>query len=286
MKKLMIAFLLIPVMFSCNNDQDKVEELKKENQQLKKESSEKDSSINEFFKSFNEIEENLKTIKEKERLISKSTMDKTEFEEDIEEKINNDIALIYDLMKENKRTISRLNKQLKNSNLQIGEFENMIERLTRQIQRKDEEIALLKEELQNMNFAIENLNTIIDTLYENNLEQEKVIDKKTDELNKAYYAFGTEKELKENNVITKEGGIIGIGRVEKLKKDFNKDYFTEIDIHKMKMIEFSTKKADLITSHPDDSYKLIKKDNKIEGLKITKPEKFWQASKYLVIVVK
>ncbi len=286
MKKLMIAFLFIPVMFSCNNNQEKIEELKKENQELKKVSAEKDSSINEFFESFNEIEENLKTIKEKERLISKSTMDKTEFEEDIKEKINNDIALIYDLMKENKRTISRLNKQLKNSNLKIGEFEKMVERLTRQIQQKDEEIALLKEELQNMNFAIENLNTIIDTLYENNVEKEQVIDKKTDELNKAYYAFGTEKELKEKNVITKEGGIIGIGSVEKLKKDFNKDYFTEIDIRKKDLIEFSTKKVEIITSHPDNSYKLIKKDNKIEGLKITQPEKFWEASKYLVIVVK
>ena len=47
------------------------------------------------------------------------------------------------------------------------------------------------------------------------------------------------KELKENNVITKEGGIIGLGKTTKLSSDFNKEYFTKINIEKTTSINFN-----------------------------------------------
>lgn len=285
MKRILILLVVFPLIYACNNNQEELEKLKQENEQLKEESVNKEDKINDFFKAFNEIEENLSVIKEKERLISKRTLDKTEFDENSKDRINNDIELIYDLMKENKRTILRLQNQLRNSNIQLSEFEKMIKKLTEQLEEKDVEIELLREELMNMNFALENLNTIIDTLYENNVEQGKIIDKQVEELNRAYYAIGTEKELKENNVISKKGGIVGIGSVEELKKDFNKKYFTEVDIREKKSILINKKKVEVITSHPKDSYKLIKDGKIVKSIEIKDSEKFWEASKFLVIVV-
>mgnify|MGYP000874925023 CR=1 FL=1 len=108
---------------------------------------------------------------------------------------------------------------------------------------------------------------------------------KTEKLNTAYYAFGTSKELIKNNVLTKEGGFIGMGKTAKMKSDFNKAYFTKVDASVFTEIVLSAKKAKLVTTHPAGSYKIEGAEGKAEKLVITNAEDFWSASKYLVIVV-
>ena len=44
--------------------------------------------------------------------------------------------------------------------------------------------------------------------------------------------------------------------------------------------------ARLLTNHPEGSYTLLRDANKLYVLRITNPEQFWGASKYLVIQVK
>ena len=42
--------------------------------------------------------------------------------------------------------------------------------------------------------------------------------------------------------------------------DFNKDYFTQIDIRTTKEIKLYSKRAELLTTHPTGSYELVKDD--------------------------
>ncbi|HCT70119.1 MAG TPA: hypothetical protein DF409_02750, partial [Bacteroidales bacterium] len=70
------------------------------------------------------------------------------------------------------------------------------------------------------------------------------ISEQTEELNTAYYVIGTKKELRDQNIITMEGGFAGIGRNKKMKEDFNQDYFTRVDITQLKSIPVLRKKAD------------------------------------------
>ena len=188
-------------------------------------------------------------------------------------------------MIENKKIIESLSKKLRASNLKMKEFKKMIERLKTQLQEKDLEISGLKNKLAGLNIEIDSLNLAIDTLFFQNTQKTKVIVEQKNELNTAYYVFGTDKELKEQKIISKKGGFVGIGGVRKLMHDFNKDYFTKIDISKTKTIEIFMKKAKLITNHPTDSYKIYGED-KVDSLVITNPKKFWSVSKYLVIKVK
>ena len=69
-------------------------------------------------------------------------------------------------------------------------------------------------------------------------------------------------------------------------KDFNKDYFTKIDIRTDKEIKLYSKDAELLTSHPADSYELVKDADGQLSLVILNPNKFWSVSRYLVIEVK
>jgi ABC-type Zn uptake system ZnuABC Zn-binding protein ZnuA len=89
--------------------------------------------------------------------------------------------------------------------------------------------------------------------------------------------FGTKKELKEQNIL-KDGKV--------LQQNFNKDYFTKIDIRVDKEIKLYSRDAEMLTAHPASSYTLQRDANKQYVLRITNPEQFWSTSKYLVVLVK
>lgn len=236
---------------------------------------EKDAAIQELISSFNEIQENLNIIKEKEKIISKVTSDGDVKSK--EDQIKEDVQSIYDLMIKNKNRISSLSKKLKNSNLKIDGLDKMIDNMQLTINLKDSEIEELKTK-------IEGLNVELSTLTNNYKAVETESNQKTEMINTAFYAIGTSKELKEKNVITKEGGIIGLGKTTKLSADFNKEYFTKINIEKISSINLGAKKIKILTTHPSNSYKLVG-EKPVEKLEITNTKEFWSASKYLVIVV-
>ena len=284
MKKYLIILLFIPFVCACNSGESEIAKLKEEQQKLIDASNKKDSIIIAIVQSFNEIEDNLAVIKEKENIISLSAKDATEFEKNRRTKIIEDIQMINALMIENKqkiasmsKKISSLKKELKSVGLKMVEFEKMIARLTKSIEEKDMEISTLKDELVNLNISIDSLSVVY-------AEQTEIVEQQVEVLNTAYYCYGTFKELKAQGVVTKEGGFIGIGRTEKLTDDFNRKYFTQIDITETTSIDLFSKKAKIVTTHPSGSYKLEGVD-KIDKLNITNPEEFWSASKYLVVIV-
>jgi archaellum component FlaC len=236
---------------------------------------EKDAAIQELVSSFNEIQENLNAIKEKEKIISKVTSDGDVKSK--EDQIKEDIQSIYDLMGKNKDRIGSLSKKLKNSKLKIEGLEKMIENMQATLSLKDSEIEELKTKIEGLNVELSSLTT-------NYKAVENESNQKTEIINTAFYAIGTSKELKAKNVITKEGGIIGLGKTTKLSSDFNKEYFTKINIEKTTSINLGAKKIKILTTHPSNSYKLIG-EKPIEKLEINNTKEFWSASKYLVIIL-
>ncbi|MBK6399613.1 MAG: hypothetical protein IPF75_15505 [Bacteroidetes bacterium] len=60
--------------------------------------------------------------------------------------------------------------------------------------------------------------------------------------------------------------------------------FNKIDYVVTNNIPIDSKTAKIVTSHPADSYTLNTENKKVVSLQITNPEKFWSASKYLVVV--
>jgi myosin heavy subunit len=282
MKKLIYLIAFLPFAFSCGNG-NKEGVLSAEDSLAAVAGGQKvriqnqDSSIQEFIRGFNEIQDNLDMIKEKEKIVTESSKD-AETRKTKEEQIVADIQTIYDVMNKNKQRLATMKSKLKESNKKNEELEKFIARLTTEIEEKDSQINNLKGELERLNIEMSNLVTTYK-------EEVQASDVKTEKLNTAYYAFGTTKELIKNNVLTKEGGFIGLGKSQKMKEDFNKDYFTKIDITSVTSIPLGAKKARLITTHPAGSYKIEGPEGKAEKLSITNPEDFWSASKYLVIVI-
>lgn len=282
LKVLAAAILLSTGVFSFTACGDKEKEanpladsLKGVNSELGGKLNEKEAALQEFISSFNEIQENLNAIKDKEKIVTNASS--TGDVKSKEDQIKEDIQAIYDLMAKNKNRIGALSKKLKDSNLKLEGLEKMIENLQNSINQKDGEIADLKSKVESLNIELTNLNTNYQAV-----EAESA--QKTEELNTAFYAIGTSKELKEKNVISREGGFIGIGKTTKVKEDFNKEYFTKVNIEQTTVINVGAKKAKIVTSHPKNSYKLVG-EKTVEKIEITNAKEFWSASKYLVVII-
>lgn len=278
---LIAAVLSASALFntSCSSGEGKNENpladsLSGVNGELSGKLSEKEAALQEFVNSFNEIQDNLNAIKEKEKIVS--AHNQSGDVKSKEESIKEDIQAIYDLLAKNKNRIGSLSAKLKDSKSKITGLEQMIANLQSQIDSKDGEIADLKASLESKNIELSNIVMNLESV-----EAESTT--KTEKLNTAFYAFGTSKELKEKGVITKEGGFIGMGKSTKLKDDFNKEYFTKIDISNTSSINIGAKKAKIVSNHPTSSYKLVG-DKTIEKIEILNAEDFWSSSKYLVII--
>jgi DNA repair exonuclease SbcCD ATPase subunit len=280
-------YLLIALLFvSCdtsNSDksgsssQQELDKLKQENARLKNEVDSRDSSLNASIQILNEIEDNLSLIRQKESAINMSRNNDPELELDQKDRIIEEIQTINSLMEENKNKLNNLRSKMKKADMKIGELEKMIDNLLAKISDQDEVIASLREELTKYDIAMDELTASLN-------ETVAVVEEKEAELNTAYYVSGSTKELKEQGIITKEGGFIGIGKIMKLREDFNKDYFTQLDITKTSEIILGGKEIEILTTHPKGSYK-ITGDKVKEKLVITDATNFWSVSKYLVVVV-
>ncbi|MBI5218409.1 MAG: hypothetical protein HY958_05715 [Bacteroidia bacterium] len=285
MKKLLVFVIGIAFLaYGCDpKETDEFKKLQAKADSLEGMTKVKDNSITDFIVAFNQIQNNLNTIKEKEKIITVNSKATPENKEEMAAKMNDDIQSIYNLVTENKKKIATLNKKLKKVGAKVTELEKMIAFLNQQIAEKDIEIEKIKGDLEKKNIQITAMEAKIDTLIVDIQEKDKVIDAKTEELNTAYYAFGKEKELIKENVLAK-GGLAGLAKSQKLAENFNKEYFTKINITKLKAIPLFAKKARVITAHPTSSYKLVGQE-KVDSLIITNPAEFWGTTKYCVIVV-
>mgnify|MGYP000148853698 CR=1 FL=1 len=244
--------------------------------QLQLDNAMKDSVINESLAFFNVIKENLEAIgirKDEIRAISEND----EISNNDKEWILEEIKHINFLREENSNNLRRMQAQMKKNGLKIKELEIMIESLMKDIQWKDEQITMLQSELNN-------LDREYSALFDAYQEQSIQIDQITDELNTVYYAYGTESELKDNGVIEKKNGFMGIGKKTSLKEDFNDQYFTKIDATKKRSLSVEGSDIRFITYHPKTSYELIQEGNRTR-IKIIDASEFWKISKYLVVIV-
>jgi hypothetical protein len=287
MKRILIAILIVPLFFSCN--QQELKQLKEQNQQLTVMAQEKDSSINEFIESLNTVEENLEIIKQKENIIAVNSENPNQSQK---QRIASDLTSINNLIEQNKLKIEELDKKLNNSWYQNSKLSKLTDRLKAKLQVKENEIIQLNDKVGKLNIEVDNLNgqvtELSGTVLALNTENEtktKVIENTTSELNTAYYVFGTTKELQDKNIISKDGGFIGIGKTAILNTNFSGDEFEKIDITKTTTIPVIGKKISFVTNHPSGSYK-VEGAETVEGITILDPVEFWKSSKYLVVAVR
>lgn len=289
MKYIVVITAVSLVISSCNQRNNEViVKSNPERDSLVNIVNEREKSINEFIASFNEIEKNLNDVTLKQQFIystSESNPNKLRLEQ--KNRIIEEIAAINKLMKENSNKITVLKKKLARAVNKNNNLEETVVTLSNQLTQKTIELDLLNNKLNALDLRVAQLQTSVDTLTEQNLAKTETIKENIAALHTAYYVVGKTKELEEAMLIDRKGGLLGIGRTSKLKDDFDKNKFIRVDYTQISSIPINSTDVKIITTHPSDSYTLDKdsrNNNHVNSIIITNPEKFWAASKYLVIV--
>lgn len=281
MKKLIIASLCLATLAGCQDNKSKVDNaVTAERDSLNKVIAQKDNEINDIMSTFNQIEEGLREIGQAEGRISVARdgegANRTQ-------RIAENMQFIRQTMQQNRELIDKLRTQLRESSINGEQLKKTIESLALQLEEKDKQLQQLRAELDakdihimDLDEKIANLNTNVSNLSSESAKKSETISAQDKQLHTAWFVFGTKKELKDQQIL-KNGKV--------LQGNFNKEYFTKVDIRVDKEIKLYSRSAKMLTSHPSSSYTLQRDANKQYVLRITDPQLFWSTSKYLVILV-
>ena len=282
MKKILFFAACVTLMVACTGN--KVAEQPSRNPQndsLQKIIEQRDNEINDMVAVLNDVEEGFRAINRAEDRV---TIAKEGEGENRRQQIRENIQFIQDRMEQNRELIAKLKQQMRESSFKSTELKRTVDNLIKQMQEKDEQLKQLRAELESKDIhiaeldqTITDLNTSVNDLKTESNEKTQTIESQDKQLNTAWFAFGTKKELKEQNVLVK-------GKV--LQGNFNKKYFTKIDIRVEKEIKLYSKSAKILTMHPSSSYTLTTDAKDQYVLRINNPQLFWSTSKYLVVQVK
>jgi uncharacterized protein (DUF3084 family) len=284
-----ITVFLIAVVgiYIVSQKDQEIKSLDSQKQNLGQEIAKRDSVLNDLFGTFNEIESSLTYIKQKRGQLELKLQESGESQK---ESILNDIKLLDMMLEKDNQKIAELNKKLHNSGIQIASLTKRISELTQSIETQNSEISNLKQTIDERDTTIADLNTKVEGLVSEVSEKDKSLTEKSEiitsqdkELNKGYLAFGSYKELKDNGILTNEGGFLGLGKNKSLSGNLKEDNFIKLDIRETREIPLFSRKASFITQHPDGSYHFVTEKGMTTYLEIDHPESFWKLSKYAVI---
>ena len=285
MKKLAVLFVCAAMLASCDGFKGGSKDLKAENDSLLMELNQRNAELDDMMGTFNEVQEGFRKINAAESRVDLQRGTITENSASAKQQIASDIEFISKQMEENKAQIAKLQAQLKNSSYNSAQMKKAVAALTAELNAKQQRIEELQTELAAKNISIQELDAAVsdlsaakETLVAENEAKAKTVAEQDKSLNAAWFVFGTKSELKAQKIL-QSGDVLK-------SADFNKDYFTQIDIRTTKEIKLYSKRAELLTTHPAGSYELVKDDKGQLTLKITNPTEFWSISRYLVIQVK
>lgn len=292
-KNYFIILLSATLFFQCNRQereeyQSRITTLEATEsqlqQQVQQQIQQKDSVLASFTESMSGIEDDLGEIRARElniQLAKKNDLSPT----DLGKQIRQDIQVIDSLINKNKQVIKQLNARLRTSLQEKGQLSTtaaeLKEDLEQQLEEREQNLITLKTQLEEVQSTVAILQTEVDSLTQLN-------DEKTTALNTAYFVTGDFKNLKEEKILDKQGGFLGIfGGVKTLNDDFDPNKFTRIDIRETSQFSVEGKDVTLVSVHPPDSYQIDKEGSGEKvNLIVSDPDKFWESSKYMVMLVK
>ncbi len=283
MRNLVCLLIVAATLASCGGASKR--DLKIENDSLQVLLSQRDAELDDIMGTFNEIQEGFRQISDAENRVDLQRGNIGENALSAKQQITSDIQFIKKQMEDNKAQIAKLQSQLSKSQNNSAQLKKAVESLTQELAAKQQRIDELQAELASKNIRIQELGTTVsgltaekEQLEADNEAKAKTVAEQERAMNAAWFVYGTKSELKDQKILQK-GDVLR-------SADFNKEYFTQIDIRTTKEINIYAKRAELLTSHPAGSYELEKDGKGLLILKILNPSEFWSVSRYLVIQVR
>ena len=214
--------------------------------------------------------ENQDLLSKRERLLQQIAMVKQTIEE--KQKALDELQKKYSAQlsqnKVLKQTIDRLQSE-------VAGYETKVAELNEAVANKEQQIVGLTETL------TEAQETLATTVAQNEQQQE-VINTQDEMLNTGYYIVGDKKKLKDLGLL--EGSLLSKKRLT--SKGFSTQGFTKIDIRELHQLPTGSKKVDILSTHPTNSYEMSVRSDGTKVIVIKDPTEFWRHSRFLVVKTK
>ena len=292
-KMTLVSLLFVVLMAtSCNVERsEKYQALLAERDSLYTEAVAAKGGFDNALNTINEIENALEAVRAQENIIM---MDNQEGNTN---KAVSEINAIQLTLQENRNKIENLEKQLAEQGSKSKALNQTISRLKKQLDEKDvyinnlkdelnqsrQEIANLSEQVSDLNENINTLNSNLDVMSVQNAAQQATIETQDAMLNAVWTCIATQQVLVEKGVLSK-GGIFQSSEIS--KQGFDKSQFTQQDKRELSVIPLNTKKAKIMTTHPEGSYSVKEGEGGNQYIEILDKDAFWSMSNYLVVSIK
>jgi flagellar basal body-associated protein FliL len=301
-KMILVAGLIILLLAAMGymyhtlvQQKQQISQLQQENVMGEEEQKKLNSYITEITDTVNMVETKLQDVRSKQVSIT-GMVTQSENDPNKKNKLINDITVIEDQLKKDKKDVSELQSKMKKSNLRIKLLDDMVANLQKEIEKNESSMAELRASLEQkdqiirekdvaiqskedtLSYTKQNLRMVVGELEQTNqaLDETK---------NTAYYVIGTKKELLAKKVLTETGNFLH--KSVSVSRDFDTAAFTRIHIGKVSefAVACAAKEVKLMPAPSASSYKLEETGKNGCVLKITNPEQFWKM-RYLVVLTK
>ncbi len=285
---LLIVMAVLPACQRSNQQQDEVSRQDSINAALQDSIATANAEKDSLMELMGDIADGMAQIKELEDIVSVNNLSGET--PDRKKQLRDDIVLIQQSINKHKDRLNELEKRLKQSTNYNASMQRSIANLKAQLEDQQKTINGLTEQLAAAHIQIKNLNQSVDSLNTVNKavtkekeaaqQESKQLTAEVDNLNTCYYVVGSKKELKANKII--ETGFLRKTKI--LQGDYEMSYFTKADRRTLSEIPLHSKKAEVMTNHPKDSYEIVDHGN-VKTLHIVNAAKFWEKSNFLVVKV-
>ncbi len=286
-KFLVIALVAMTLMPACSNKAEQEEATREDsintelNDSLATALAEKDS----LMALMNDISDGMNQLKELQDVVSVRNLSGET--PDRKAQLRSDMELLQKSVAERKKRLEDLEKRLTQSRNYNDEMRKTIATMKKQLENQQSTIDDLTQQLAQAHIVINTLNTRVDSLNTVNTEvreekaraQEETV-RVTNEMNVCYYVIGNKKELKNHHII--ETGFLKKTKI--MEGEFERSYFTKADKRTLNVIPLHSKKAKLLSKHPQGTYQLVD-DGNVKSLHITDAARFWELSNYLIVQI-
>ncbi|GHV56629.1 hypothetical protein FACS1894182_03560 [Bacteroidia bacterium] len=284
MKRVILLCAVLPFIFtSCVKNSSEYKSLQAKNDSLALAAAKANVELDQIMTLLNEVEDNFQSIKTAENFLSMQSGGTGELTPSARDRIQSDMQFVTATLDKNRQQIAALEAKLKKSNINSAQLSKILANLRQELEEKTSSLVTMREELAKRDRQIADLTEDVSHLSDNvkalaaeSSARQEVIDRQQAEINRAYYCFGTSKELKDNNIVV--GGQVA--------SNLNREYFIFVDdLNTLTVVRLYAKKGKLISKHPAGSYAFAKDASGSAELRILDPKNFWSLTKYLVVEV-
>ena len=274
-----IIFLVF--LASCGSENDAQKQEQKQDSILQVQ---QDSLLNIFKEELDAIDQKISESGSSQGLFEDDSLEGQVLSRD---RIIQKVEALDNLLSEKQSRLNDIYNRMRESKVKNDKLEQMIQSMQDRLAQREKQIDEMMVMLAEKDLEIEDIKARVDSMRQQNIGLTEDLIQMEDQMHEVYYIVDESKALKEKGIITKEGGLLGIGGTKQLDvSKLDDQFFKGADMRDLNEVLLYSKKARLITNHPEGSYEWIEaEDGSIDKLDILNKEAFWKASDYLVVEV-